>query len=294
MSRSRMALIANGSKTPSDVKLLGCIVGDSLRCTPFVCGDAGSARSVAPHTAFVLECVNEGYVMAEMKLHDFAANETDRGPFIPTKLANNPRAGQWTSERLSQDMVADYKRFLMTDGEGIRCSLYVSGCPFHCKDCFNSSIWDFKAGHEYTQALEDHIIEDLAQPFVQGITYLGGEPLLNTRVLLRLSKRIRSEFGHDKDIWCWTGYTWEELMRPGESQDKMELLSYVDILVDGRYIATLHDSLLQFRGSRNQRILDVPQSLAQGAPVQWSKLHDQERFIPEIYGQERAEGEGKA
>lgn len=225
---------------------------------------------------------------------DFASQEVNRGPFIPTKKANNPKAGQWTSAKMSHNMIADYKRFLMTDGEGIRCSLYVSGCPFHCVNCFNSSIWDFRAGKVYTQELEDKIIEDLSQTFVQGITYLGGEPLLNTAVLLQLSKRIRQEFGQEKDIWCWTGYTWEELMRQGESADKLELLQYVDVLVDGPYIDDLHDSLLQFRGSSNQRILDVQQSLNQQRPVTWSKLHDQERFIPEIYATERAAGEGNA
>ncbi|MEE8739130.1 MAG: anaerobic ribonucleoside-triphosphate reductase activating protein [Bifidobacterium sp.] len=233
--------------------------------------------------------------MAGMKLHDFAAEEKgDRGPWVPTNLSNNPRAGQWSSARMSHDMVADYKRFLMTDGEGIRCSIYVSGCPFHCVDCYNASIWDFQAGHRYTQALEDHIIDDLSQSFVQGITFLGGEPLLNTGILLRLAKRVRSEFGHDKDIWCWTGYTWEELMRPGEGKDKLELLRLMDILVDGRYIRTLHDSLLQFRGSSNQRILDIPKSFAQGGPVIWERLHDQERFIPEVYGKDRSAGEGAA
>ena len=150
--------------------------------------------------------------------------------------------------------------------EGVRNSLYVSGCPFHCVDCFNASIWDFQAGHEYTQALEDKIIEDLKPDYVQGITFLGGEPLLATPVLIPLSRRIREEFGHGKDIWSWTGYTWEELMRPGETPDKRELLELIDVLVDGRFITTLKDSLLQFRGSSNQRILDVPKSLASGEP----------------------------
>lgn len=224
---------------------------------------------------------------------DFAAGETGRGPFIPTSRASNPRAGQWTNA-MSHNMIADYKRFLMTDGEGIRCSLYVSGCPFHCEGCYNSSIWDFRAGHEYNDRLEAQIMADLSLPYVQGITFLGGEPLLNTGVLLPLSRKIRERFGRTKDIWCWTGYTWEELMREGESPDKRELLEQIDILVDGRYINDLHDSLLQFRGSSNQRIIDVPKSLESGQVVLWSKLHDQTRFIPEIYGKDRAAGEGAA
>ena len=127
--------------------------------------------------------------------------------------------------------------------------------------------------------------------YVQGLTLLGGEPLLNTPMLLQLTNRIRREFGHTKDIWCWTGYTWEELMRPGETEDKLALLRNVDVLVDGRYIKTLHDSLLQFRGSSNQRIIDVPRSLASGDLALWNKVHDQERFIPEIYGKDRGAAE---
>ena len=116
---------------------------------------------------------------------DFATGETGRGPFIPTNRASNPRAGQWTNA-MSHNMIADYKRFLMTDGEGIRCSLYVSGCPFHCEGCYNSSIWDFRAGHEYNDRLEAQIMADLSLPYVQGITFLGGEPLLNTGVPIDL------------------------------------------------------------------------------------------------------------
>ena len=225
-------------------------------------------------------------------LHDFAAGETGRGPGVPSSLTNNPRSGQWDGRRMSKRMIADYKTFIVTDGEGVRNSLYVSGCPFHCVECFNSSIWDFQAGHEYTQKLEDKIVDDLKAPWIQGITFLGGEPMLNTPVLLPLARRIRGEFGHDKDIWCWTGYTWEEMMRPGETPDKLELLQLIDILVDGRYLKDQHDSLLQFRGSRNQRILDVPRSLAAGRPVVWAKLHDQERDIPEMYLKDREVGEG--
>ena len=198
---------------------------------------------------------------------DFAAGETGRGPFIPTNRASNPRAGQWTNA-MSHNMIADYKRFLMTDGEGIRCSLYVSGCPFHCEGCYNSSIWDFRAGHEYNDRLEAQIMADLSLPYVQGITFLGGEPLLNTGVLLPLSRKIRERFGRTKDIWCWTGYTWEELMREGESPDKRELLEQIDILVDGRYIKDLHDSQLQ---PAHHRCAQVVGKRAGGAVVETTR-----------------------
>lgn len=225
---------------------------------------------------------------------DFADGEPGRGPGVPYASSNNPAAGQWDGRKLSRSIVADYKRMVVTDGEGIRNSLYVSGCPFRCLECYNSSIWDFQAGHPYTDALEDAIIADLKPHYIQGLTLLGGEPMLNTPMLLRLVRRLREEYGHTKDIWCWTGYTWEELMRPGETPDKRELLDYVDVLVDGRFIAAQKDSLLQFRGSRNQRVIDVRASLAQGTVVLWGKLHDQHRFIPDIYGKDRSAGEGAA
>lgn len=220
---------------------------------------------------------------------DFANGEPGRGPGVPSGLTNNPKAGQWDGRKLSRGIVADYKRFVVTDGEGIRCSIYVSGCPFHCKGCWNASIWNFRAGHPYTQELEDRILDDMALPYVQGLTLLGGEPLLNTPMLNPLINKIRERFGHSKDIWCWTGYTWEELMREGETPDKAELLANVDVLVDGRFLESEKNSLLQFRGSSNQRVIDVPKSLAAGHPVIWAKLHDQERFIPELYGKDRDE-----
>ncbi|RKV70292.1 MAG: anaerobic ribonucleoside-triphosphate reductase activating protein, partial [Streptococcus sp.] len=108
--------------------------------------------------------------------------------------------------------------------EGVRNSLYVSGCMFHCEGCYNVATWSFNAGIPYTAELEEQIMVDLAQPYVQGLTLLGGEPFLNTGILLPLVKRIRKELP-DKDIWSWTGYTWEEMML--ETPDKLELLSLI-------------------------------------------------------------------
>ena len=125
-------------------------------------------------------------------------------------------------------------------------------------------------GTPYTQDLEDQIIEDLGHDYVQGLTLLGGEPFLNTQVCLKLIKRVRQEFGHQKDIWSWSGYTWEELLQ--DSADKLEMLSLIDILVDGRFLLAKKDLTLQFRGSSNQRIIDVPKSLATGEVVIWDKL----------------------
>ena len=183
---------------------------------------------------------------------------------------NNPKPNEWLASDLSQQYVADYKPFNVVDGEGIRCSLYVSGCPFHCPGCYNVAAQNFRYGQPYTQELEDQIIEDLGQSYVQGLTFLGGEPFLNTQVCIRLAKRVRAEFGHQKDIWSWSGYTWEELQK--DSADKKELLSLIDILVDGRFLLDQKDLTLQFRGSANQRIIDVPKTLASGKVQIWDKL----------------------
>ncbi|MGZ7253876.1 4Fe-4S single cluster domain-containing protein, partial [Streptococcus pyogenes] len=113
----------------------------------------------------------------------------------------------------------------------------------------------------------------LAQPYVQGLTLLGSEPFLNTGILIPLVKRIKKELP-DKDIWSWTGYTWEEMLQ--ETPDKLELLSMVDILVDGRFDRTKRNLMLQFRGSSNQRVIDVQKSLAQDRVVIWDKLKDGE------------------
>ena len=183
---------------------------------------------------------------------------------------NNPKPNEWLASDLSQQYVADYKPFNFVDGEGIRCSLYVSGCPFHCPGCYNVAAQNFRYGQPYTQELEDQIIEDLGQSYVQGLTFLGGEPFLNTQVCIRLAKRVRAEFGHQKDIWSWSGYTWEELQK--DSADKKELLSLIDILVDGRFLLDQKDLTLQFRGRANQRIIDVPKTLASGKVQIWDKL----------------------
>ena len=184
---------------------------------------------------------------------------------------NTPKPQEWKSEELSLGRIIDYKAFNFVDGEGVRNSLYVSGCMFHCKGCYNAATWSFKAGIPYTKELEEQIMRDLAQPYVQGLTLLGGEPFLNTGILIPLVKRIREELP-EKDIWSWTGYTWEELML--ETPDKLELLHLVDILVDGRFDITKKNLMLQFRGSSNQRIIDVKKSLDQGAVIIWNKLND--------------------
>ncbi|CAI2549432.1 hypothetical protein AKUH3B209X_00320 [Apilactobacillus kunkeei] len=183
---------------------------------------------------------------------------------------NNPKPKEWLAKDLSQQYIADYKPFNFVDGEGIRCSIYVSGCKFLCPGCYNVASQNFHYGQPYSRDLEDQIIEDMKKDYVQGLTLLGGEPFLNTQVCLRLCKRVREEFGHTKYIWSWSGYTFDELLK--DSYDKLKLLSMIDILVDGRFMEDQKDLTLQFRGSANQRIINVPKSLEENKVVLWDKL----------------------
>lgn len=179
----------------------------------------------------------------------------------------NPKPQEWLASEWSQGKIADYKPYNFVDGEGVRCSLYVSGCLFACEGCYNKIAQNFNYGTCYTPELQARILEDIAAPYCQGLTLLGGEPFLNTQVLLPLCHAVRERFGDTKDIWSWTGYTWEEMLV--ESSDKLELLSLIDVLVDGRFELAKKDLSLQFRGSWNQRIIDVPKSLEQEQVVLW-------------------------
>lgn len=193
---------------------------------------------------------------------------------------NNPKPQEWLAADLEQGYVSDYKPFNFVDGEGVRCSLYLSGCKFHCEGCYNQATWNFRYCSPYTKELEERIMADLSQSYVQGLTLLGGEPFLNTGVALPLVKRIRAELP-EKDIWSWTGYTWEELLQ--EDETKLELLRNIDILVDGRFKLSKKNLLLQFRGSSNQRIIDVKKSLAEHRVVIWEKLNDGKAAVEQIH-----------
>lgn len=170
-------------------------------------------------------------------------------------MVYHPQPKEWTAERFSKQKIADYKPFNFVDGEGVRCSIYVSGCPFNCLGCYNKVAQAFDYGVDYSMELENQIMDDLSQSYVQGLTLLGGEPFLNTQVLNQLCRRLRKEFGNTKDIWSWTGYYFEDLLL--DTEDKLELLSYVDVLIDGPFEITKRDLTLRFRGSSNQRIIDM-------------------------------------
>ena len=186
---------------------------------------------------------------------------------VSHKVRQPRKPGAWDGRKMSQRYVADYKPFVMVDGEGVRCSIYVSGCPFHCPSCYNVASQNFRYGEPYTPELEDRIMEDCAKSYVDGLSLVGGEPFLNSPVLLPLVQHFRKEFGNTKTIWSWTGYTWEQLQV--ETPDKQMLLAQLDVLVDGPFIQEQFYHNLSFRGSRNQRIIDVPASFHAGEVRLW-------------------------
>lgn len=160
----------------------------------------------------------------------------------------------------------------IANGIGVRVVLFVSGCTHHCKGCFQPETWSFDYGQDYTKATEDEIIEALRPSFIDGLTLLGGEPFepQNQVELIKLLWRVRTELP-EKTIWAFSGYTFEELT--GESRARCqvtdEMLSMVDVLVDGEFVEEKRNISLQFRGSENQRLIDVPSTLANGQIVWW-------------------------
>lgn len=166
---------------------------------------------------------------------------------------------------------ADIKRIDVANGPGVRVSLFVSGCSHHCKGCFNEETWDFQYGKPFTEAEINQILEYLKPDYIRGLSLLGGEPFeyVNQQGLLPLLRRFKALYPK-KDLWCYTGYHFES-----DIQQKMminwsetrELVSYLDVLVDGEFVQDKKDLSLRFRGSSNQRIIDVKRSLAEGQTV---------------------------
>lgn len=161
----------------------------------------------------------------------------------------------------------------IANGTGVRVSLFVSGCTHHCEGCFNPMTWDFGYGSRYTAETEEKLINMLSRSYIRGLTLLGGEPLEheNQKALLPLLKRIKKEMPQ-KDIWCYTGYTFERDILGkmfSEYAETKELMSYIDVLVDGEFIQSRKNVSLRFRGSDNQRIIYVPKSLEANETVLW-------------------------
>ena len=149
----------------------------------------------------------------------------------------------------------------ISNGPGIRVSIFMQGCSFHCKDCFNSETWDFKAGKEFNDEVINKVLDLASLPYIVGLSILGGEPMHpnNREGTIKLAKAFKKRYP-DKDIWVWSGYLFDELK-------DIEGLSYIDTLVDGRFVIEQANPTLKFRGSSNQRVIDVKKSLKAGNVV---------------------------
>lgn len=166
---------------------------------------------------------------------------------------------------------AEIKNNDIANGEGVRVTLFVSGCTHHCKGCFNPMTWDFEYGEEFTEETAQSILDMLSPSYIKGLTLLGGEPFepVNQRGLLPLLKKVR-ELYPNKTVWCYSGYLFDkELLSDSRARCEVtdELLGCIDILVDGEFVMEKKNIMLQFRGSENQRIIDVKKSLASGEVV---------------------------
>lgn len=157
---------------------------------------------------------------------------------------------------------ANIKKYDISNGTGVRVSLYVSGCRNHCKGCFNPETWDFNYGKRYTSEIEEELLQELRKPYIKGITILGGEPMEpeNQKYVYKLIEKIRNEFKLNKSIWIFSGYKIEELLNKNNNtytEFTNKILDNIDILVDGKFIEELKNISLRFRGSENQRIIDM-------------------------------------
>lgn len=169
---------------------------------------------------------------------------------------------------------AEIKEYDIANGPGIRLSLFVSGCEHACPGCFNEIAWDFNYGKEFTEEVEDYILHALEDDSYQGMTLLGGEPMdpKNQGAVLSLVRRFREKFP-EKDLWCFTGYLYDRDLRGwmwNSIPETRELLSYIDILVDGPFEIDKKSVNLLFKGSSNQRTIDVKKSLMSGEIVLWN------------------------
>ena len=156
-----------------------------------------------------------------------------------------------------------------SNGTGIRTVLWVSGCDIHCRNCHNPQTWDFNSGIPFTDDTMQEILYDLSKPYIKGLTLSGGHPLdpHNAPKVLEIVKRVKMVYPN-KDIWIYSGYVWENIIK---DKTLREILKYTDVLVDGAYVDELRDISLAFRGSSNQRIIDVPKSLEQNKVILWQE-----------------------
>ncbi len=172
---------------------------------------------------------------------------------------------------------ATIKTHDVANGPGVRVSLFVSGCTHHCKNCFNKETWDFNFGEPFDENAEDIILNALEPGYIAGFSLLGGEPMHpdNQVAVLGIAKKVKEKYP-DKNVWCYSGYLYEDILegRVGDKCIANDLLKCIDILVDGKFVEELKNPQLQFRGSSNQRIIDVKKSLEKGTICIWDELTD--------------------
>lgn len=171
----------------------------------------------------------------------------------------------------------------IANGPGVRVTLFVSGCTHHCKGCFNQEAWDFNYGQPFTQETIDQILNILKPSYVRGLTLLGGEPFepQNQGPIVELLRQIKAVYP-EKSIWAFSGFLFDRDIlsgRLGDWETTKEYLSYLDVLVDGPFVEAKKDLMLRFRGSSNQRLIDVPKSLAAGTVVEWEDWQGNGRGI---------------
>lgn len=157
----------------------------------------------------------------------------------------------------------------MLNGDGLRVTCWVSGCDLKCPKCYNPQTWDFNSGIPFTEDTMQELLYDLSKPYIKGLTLSGGHPLdpHNAPKVLEIVKRVKMVFPN-KDIWIYSGYVWEDIIK---NDTLREIMRYTDVLVDGAYVDELRDISLPFRGSSNQRIIDVPKSLAENKVILWQE-----------------------
>ncbi len=166
---------------------------------------------------------------------------------------------------------ADIKKADIANGTGIRVSVFVSGCRHQCKNCFNQEAWDFNYGKEFTEKEIERVLDELDSPYVSGLSLLGGEPLehANQKGLIPLVKRVKEKYP-EKDIWCYTGFLFDQHVMEEmytKWDETKELLPYLDVVVDGKFEEEKKNLKLKFRGSENQRVIDVKKSIKENKPI---------------------------
>lgn len=156
----------------------------------------------------------------------------------------------------------------VANGPGLRVSLFVSGCTHHCKGCFQPETWNFKNGDPFNEDTIEYIIKKSSSRYTSGLSLLGGDPLDNVDGILPLLEEYRKVFGNTKTIWLWTGYTFEEVL---EDPHKSKVLPFIDVIIDGQFVESCKDITLKYKGSSNQKVIDVQKSLSTDSIVLYTE-----------------------